>query len=364
MRNLRVLNSVCAAAFLTCAACTTKPVTTAGASAPPAPLPREFRVKEQAIAELAAPSGISLTPTRLIKKGEGGNFIYPSSITSIETGTLYIADNNGHTIQYCPDKALSTTPFPASGNLRFPTTIRAWREHLFVADDEGIKVFTLDGKFERVLRTFYAIFNFTIADDGSIYANVSYRAPKDTDPLILKLDQDGKRVSGFGSRLNHLQFKGLDDNAYLLCSGQLLFAAFKHRPIVQVYDLKEQRLLREIVITHPIFAKLEDLAKDQTYTNPSSSRTALPRFTAGIIAIGNRLFVLLHLPYIEIVEVDFEGHERNRFHSIETTRVLDYFGFAARTSNSNNNLFDLGIAGVVNQADSPFLVEFTTTNAY
>lgn len=246
--------------------------------------------------------------------------------------------------------------------MHFPTTIREWQGKIFVSDEDGIKIFNQEGQLQNLLRSFYGIFNFSVADDGAIYANVSYKTPKDSDPLIVKLNNQGEKTSGFGARQNHLQYKGLDDNAYLFCAQQLLFVAFQHRPLIQIYDLKREQLVREFAVKHPAFGSLDELAKDKTFTNPSPSKTALPRYIAGVAATSDRVFVLLHLPHVEIIEFDLEGHEKNRFRSAEVSRVLNYFGFDAREV-SGNYVFYVGIASLIDQEESPFLTEFFVARA-
>jgi len=342
----------------TLSSCSRKPASTFAAETSREPS-REFSIKENGLRNIPVVSPDTLTLQRKITKGEGGKFIYPSFLSSSPIGDVFIADNNGHTIQYVPSGSSSSEPFVTSTPLHFPMVIRQTSEQVVVSDDDGLKLFDKKGTLQKLLRTYYGIFNFTVAND-SIYANVSYRSPKDNQPLITKLNFEGERVDAFGNRSNNSDLKGLDDQAYLANAGELLFVAFRHRPLVQVYNPKQRKLVREFEVKHEVFEKLKPLAEDKAFTNPSPSRTALPRYIAGIAAVENSFFVLLHLPQVEIVEFDFEGNEKNRFRSSKVTRVLDYFGFDVRRVNGEN-LFDVGVAGVVDHNDIPFLVELTPT---
>jgi hypothetical protein len=338
--------------------CSRKPASTLAAESSREPS-REFSIKENGLRNIAVISPDTLTLERRITKGEGGKFIYPSFLSSSRNGDVFIADNNGHNIQYVPSGSSSSEPFVTSTPLHFPMVIRQTSEQIVVSDDDGLKLFDKKGTLQKLLRTYYGIFNFAVAND-SIYANVSYRSPKDNQPLITKLNYEGERVGGFGSRSNNPDLKGLDDQSYLVSTGELLFVAFRHRPLVQVYNLSQRKLVNEFEVKHEIFESLKPLAADKSFTNPSPARTALPRYIAGIACVENALFVLLHLPQVEIVEFDFAGHEKNRFRSSKVTRVLDYFGFDVRKQNGEYN-FDVGVAGIVDHNDIPFLLEFIAT---
>ena len=334
-----------------------EPTSSAGSATPPS---SDFELKVAILKNIPATSAIALKSERTIKKGEGGNFVYPSSFVVKKERDVLIADNNGHTIQQWLSTETKTTEL-IRDSLQFPSTIKETNGRIYVSDNDGIKIFKENGQYETLLRTYYALFNFVVAEDQSIYANPEFRSPKDSDPLIVKLNAKGERVSGFGRRLNNLKFNGLDDRALLVRSGQFLFAGFKHRPVIEVFDLSGEKLIREIAVTHPAFEALEKLSHDERFTNPSPRKTALPRFIAGISVAGDSLFVLLHLPHVEIVEFDFQGTERKRYRSLEVQSAIDYFGLEARKENGSNRFY-VGVSGISETDEVPFLIQFSVDN--
>ena len=327
---------------------------------------RDFETKVAALKETAPPNAISIKQEYSIRKGEGGHFIYPAAMSTDNDGNTLIADNNGHAITSFSPKTRETTVLPTPSTdhaLRFPAAVRKAQQKIYVIDDEGIKIFKENGQFEKLLRNYFSMWDFVVAPDGSLYANTAFKAPTDSDGLIVKLNSTGERVSSFGRRLNHLQFKGMDDRVYLSCSWPLLFAAFRHQPRVAVYDLTKEQLVREFTVQHPVFSRLETLSKDESFTNPTASKTALPRYIAGITIMNDRVFVLLHLPHVEIVEFDFLGNEKNRFRSSEITSVQDYFGLAVHDE-SGVRKFDVGVSGVTGAEEIPFLTQFAVASSH
>ena len=78
--------------------------------------------------------------------------------------------------------------------------------------------------------------------------------------------------------------------------------------------------------------------------------------------IDDRIFVLLHLPQVEIVEFDFLGNEKNRFRSPEVTNVLDYFGLGIQNERGVRKFY-VGGSGVAREEDSSFLAQFAVATS-
>ena len=342
---------------ITCWGCT-KSVANNPAAATPSK--GDFEIKQAALKELPPTSAVSLKQEHSIKKGEEGRLIYPSSMVTDKNGNILIADNNGHAIDLYSVKTneIGVLPTPTGeGALRFPFRVRKAQQKIYVVDDQGIKIFKENGQYERLLRTHLSVWDFVLGKDGSIYANTAHKALTESDGLIVKLNTNGERVSSFGRRLSQPQYNGMDDRVFLESSWPLLFVAFKHRPQVAVYDLTTEKLVREFSIQHPVFSRLEALSKDESFTNPSASTVMLPRYVAGITALDDRIFVLLHLPQVEIVEFDFLGNEKNRFRSSEVSNVLNYFGLGIQNKRGVLKFY-VGGSGVADDKDSSFLAQF------
>ena len=63
---------------------------------------------------------------------------------------------------------------------------------------------------------------------------------------------------------------------------------------------------------------------------------------AGVSIVGESIFVLLHLPRIEVVEFTLQGKERARYHCDDLPTIGNYFGFDAR-SEGGGYLFTIGV---------------------
>lgn len=325
----------------------------------------DFETKKAALKELPPTRAISLKQESSIKNGAGARFDYPSSMVADNDGNILIADNNAHAIDLYSAKTneISVLPTPTGeGALRFPLVVRKAQQKIYVEDDEGIKIFKENGQYERLLRTYLSMWDFVIGKDGSIYANTALKAATESDGLIVKLNPNGERVSSFGQRFKQSQYRGMDDRVFMECSWPLLFVAFKHQPLVAVYDLTTEKLVREFSIQHPVFSRLEALSKDESFTNPSASAVSLPRYVAGIAAVDDRVFVLLHLPQVEIVEFDFLGNEKARFRSSEINNVLNYFGLGIQSKRGVRKFY-VGGSGVEGEKDSSFLAQFAVATS-
>src|SRR5688572_23261427 len=185
------------AAFITVAICCitwcacTKSVAVNPAANSSKKIASDFETKEAALKELPPTTAISLKRERTIRKGEGARFIYPSSMVTDQDGNILIADNNGHAITSYSPKANETTVLPTptgEGALRFPFVVQKAQQKIYVADDEGMKIFNENAQYEKLLRTHYSINDFVLGKDGFIYANIAHKAPAASDGLIVKLN--------------------------------------------------------------------------------------------------------------------------------------------------------------------------------
>ena len=77
--------------------------------------------------------------------------------------------------------------------------------------------------------------------------------------------------------------------------------------------------------------------------------------------MDDRIFVLLHLPQVEIVEFDFLGNEKNRFRSSESN-VLGYFGLGIQNERGVLKFY-VGGSGVADDKDSSFLAQFAVATS-
>jgi len=283
---------------------------------------------------ISRPKNLKIERQTDYERGSNGPFVYPVSLAASNDSGVYVSDNNAHAILFQPpDAGSATAPVHTQGGSRlvWPNTIQIWRNSLFISDNEGIKVFGRDGSFQRLMKTYYGINNFTIGIDGKIYINPRFRNQKSSNPLIVQVDSQGTRIQAFGDRVDNSNHGDLDDQAYLCASPDVIVAVFKHRPIVYVYNLKG-KLLRQFSLNHPVFGSLAALTANESFIHPEPNKFRLPLYVAGARLVGNRLLVLLHLPDPEIVELNLKGEELNRYKANGSFSSTGYRGFDAHRS--------------------------------
>jgi hypothetical protein len=288
---------------------------------------------------------LTLTTYRSVKNGQGAGYVFPASMAYSDSGTLYISDNNGHRIHHWALEAATVTALPAesgSGQLKFPNTIQFANGTILISDNDGIKIFSREGHFQKLIRSYFGVFSFVTSKEG-VFINTIIRNPKSEDPLIVKLDQSGRAIGGFGLRRNVAGHKGLDDQAYLAAFGNLLFAAFKYRPTVEVYNIDTGTLSGSFEIDHPVFRSLnQELVQKGIGEKQDQERIFLPRYLSGIRVLGDELFVCLALPEPEIWAVDQKGTPLAVFKLSGLPVAVDIFGFDVRPT-EDGFLFSIGI---------------------
>jgi len=346
-------------ALLSCSVMSGRRENTSG----PAPVPTldvEYRIKLEGSGAVnqgdCLPLDIRSEERR--RTPDEGPLIYPVSLALSEDRALFISDNNAQKIYYRSPSSPKISTFAPRGDeveLEWPNSIRFHDQEVFVSDNQGIKVFNNIGSFERLIRVYYQVADFAVGQGGIIYANPFFATQASSKPLIVKLSQEGTLIKGFGQRVAPPDHYGLEDKAFLCLSGNYIFAAFLHRPLVQVYT-QSGTLVKEFPVDGPSFDKLATLARDERFTSPRAGAARLPSYIAGASVVGDRLMILLDLPKTEIVEFDFDGNERGRHCSREEpVREAQYRGFEGRLADGRYTFWVI----VGNSNDDLDLVEYS-----
>ena len=305
----------------------------------------ELRAKQRLQQSVKNENNVSsVTPFRTLSNRDGG-IVFPASLCYSDSGDLYISDNNGQKIQYWPADSATARPLStvdAKIELKFPNTVQWSSGRILVSDNEGIKTFSPEGHLERLTRSYFGVSSFAVTDKGTILANTLIRNPHNDDPLIVETDPSGKQIRGFGNRRNVADHNGAEDIAFLAVSKTLLFAAFKNHPTVEIYDLDFGKLIASRTIDHPVFRDLQkELTSDNASEGQQQGRVFVPRYLAGIRVVADRVFLCLHLPEPEILELDREGKPLAAFRISGLPPAVDIFGFDVRLD-KGNLLFAVG----------------------
>jgi len=318
----------------------------------------EFAAKQRLQQQFDSHSAI-LSTVRQIKNGAGISFVVPSAIAYSEAGDLYVVDNNGQVVHRWRAGSNDVEVFltQKAGTFDFPFAIQYAHNKLYVSDNDGIKVFSADGQFEKLIRTYFGIFSFAITARNTIMVNALVRNADSSDPLIVELDPNGKLIRGFGSRQNVQGHDGLADQAFLSLSNDQLFVAFKYRPTMEIYDIASGKLNRTVDIAHPVFRGLEKAMQDGEASSRNSPEQSLtPRYLAGIRTLRDRIFVCLYLPKPTIWELNENGQRVRQFEIASDSPALNIFGFDVRAMGSSATLS----LGLTDPELSPSVLEMNT----
>jgi NHL repeat-containing protein len=321
----------------------------------------ELELKEK-LQRATASRAVPLTAQRVVKQGQGAEFVVPAGIAYSDSGDLYVSDNNAHTVHLWRSRTVAAGEVAAgaeAAQLKFPNPVQVWGGKLYVSDNDGIKVLSLDGRFERLLRLYFGIFNFAVTDKETIVASLAIRNPHARDPLVVELDQMGKVIRRFGVRR---VMAGRDDHgnqAFVAVSGSRLVVAYKYRPVVEVYDLNSGELVRDFEINHPVFESLKNQPKPAAAPVTSEEQKLEPRYVAGVKVLGDSIFLCLHLPVPEVWEVNGEGKLLAAFRADGLPPAINIFGFDARSSGGEVKF----AIGVVDPTWGASVSELSTTSS-
>lgn len=295
----------------------------------------EFVIKQRLQADTF---GTVLATSRQVTNDAGGNFVVPSAIAYSPEGDVYIADNNGQVVHRWKANSDRAEVFLSqkTGALNFPYAIQYENRKLYVSDNDGIKIFSEDGQFEKLIRIYFGVFSFVVTSKATILVNTLLREADDSDPLIVELDHNGKLMRGFGVRRNVPGHNGLEDKAFFAIDNGQLFVAFKHRPSVEIYDIDSGKLSRTLDISHPVFLSLANalLLDHEVSEKKLSGEATIPKYLAGIRTSGGRVFVCLYLPRPEIWEINNAGLQVKQIGVLADSAALEIFGFDVRASDA------------------------------
>jgi hypothetical protein len=305
----------------------------------------ELELKERLLHE-AGSQAAPLTARRSVRGGQGAEFVVPAGIAYSETGDLYVTDNNTHTLHLWRARSPLAEALkmpPGENQLQFPTTVRVWKGKVHVSDNDGIKILSAGGQFERLIRPYFGIFNFAITNGGTIIASVTIRNPGAQAPLMVELGQGGRVIREIGSRGAVTGGDGRDGQAFIAVSEKLLVAAYKYRPVVEVYDLATGKLIRQLEINHPVFASLRResgaaLSGAKADVDAKAESNLAPRYVAGVKVLGNRILLCLHLPAPEVWEMDEKGKVLAQYRASGLPRAIHVFGFDAQVNGDERKI--------------------------
>ncbi len=270
----------------------------------------------------------------------------PSDLAVSESGELYVVDNYASTITVLDENGnfLRTIGRPGQGPGEFEHPLRielAERDALYVMQGGRITKIDTRGAFLDLFHLFLPIDDFTVIS-GRLYANIILRPGAPENAIIGVLDSRGKQVFSFGEPLPVPGLNLKDQAAVLASDGTLLYVAFRHHPLIQVYD-ERGAIVKEIKINLKILEKIERLVRDPAFTglkyNPRAA-PRLPRVIAAVSVHDDKIYVLLHLPRIEILCLDKNGKLIHHYYCNEVDDIMNYgYGLGVRRIGEANRFY-------------------------
>lgn len=297
-------------------------------------MPFELKVKNQLMNNHVPKKNWIKLEVRKSKPNEndivsGMHLMNPSDLNMDKSGYIYCVDNILSTIYRLDNNGNFIDSFgkkgQGPGELNFPLLMEISNDRkIFVYQGTKVSIFHPDGLFLTSIKIFKQFHDLLIAG-STIYANCSYN-DNDKHFLIETFSEDGNVLNAFGERLNIQGHWNRDGLVYLDKLESNLVTAFKHHPLVRIYS-KSGDLIKEFGINLDIMRELEKLNFDQDYNNMKPSENPiprLPRIIAGIKSYKNNIYILLHLPRIEILQYSSDGTLLNHYYSDDLKNILNY----------------------------------------
>lgn len=316
----------------------------------------KFRLAENNAPDPATPLDTAISYNLKKQAGLG----QPASFICSNDANLFLVDNQTSSIFKVSSDFQTFEEFiKKDGNkdsLEFPFQIKEFSNNLYINDNEGLKVFSKEGQFQKAIKSYIGIGDFTVLKNDEYLVTEHISQGKNNAPLILKLDLNGKKTDSIG-QIKTSENIGLENQIFLERTETQIVVAYKYLPLIEIYDLPKKNLISSFKVQASIFDELIKLKENKEIINPEPGRYNLPSFIGGIKLYNNKLYVLLNLPFPEIIEFNFKGEEIGRYRSSEI-KTENYFGFDIREVNNTTQF----VVGHWNVSHIPFISVYAKPN--
>lgn len=239
------------------------------------------------------------------------NFHSPIKLAADSEGNIYASDEKGGAVYKFDARGELQLQIGQSGKgkvrLRAPYDLLAARDCLIVHDRERQRLEFMDFQGISIKREKMADFtDMAIDESGRLY--IAHQVKEKDSPLVDVYYPD-KRRSSFGKPLAFRHsMRVLNSRSLALNEKGELYVAFTYFPIVRKYSAGG-KLLAEYKIDSPIMQ-----AKENYNLKKIGKGVAHPTLRAGYRAVivdmrayGDKVYLLSHVPRLEITEMDDEG---------------------------------------------------------
>jgi len=203
------------------------------------------------------------------------------------------------------------------GSLRTPSDLWAASDCLIIHDTERGRLEFMDFQGNSIRSQKIADFTDMVSDEkGRLY--VAHHVQDEYSPLVKVYSPDGRKAA-FGKPLCfHHSMQVLNSRSLALSEKGDLYVAFTYFPIVRKYST-EGKLLAEYRIESSVMMAKENYNLKKVGES-IVHKVRRVGYRAGVIAMrafGNKIYLLSHVPRLEITEMDDDG-------SITATYWIDF----------------------------------------
>jgi len=269
-------------------------------------------------------------------------FLKSASTMEKIDNTLFVVDNLKHEIRIFRLNANGHMILGQEGNgpgdFQFPRSIAFSETRYFVSDNNGIEVFDKDLYFIKRVRPFLNVTTLCILGKN-IYCNAmdSYR---NRFPLVFRLDLNGRIEKCYideqieGSRLR------LDKEGRIFSLGDMI--VFVPINWNQIYFLDTNLgLIKKLALDYPLLDVLQEW-NTSIDSLPDLHSVWLCNMVAAAKTFEGKIFILLNVPRLEILEVSSEGKVVTHFYDDEYFRQMNWIDFAIDRINNSIKFYVLG----------------------
>lgn len=296
----------------------------------------ELQLKRDILADCQLPPA---DPLEIVAAAEPQDLLAdPAAVAYAADGSVFVVESLVHRVVRFQPSLAQPGVFVQSQpgiELLYPSRLRLTPDGLWVRDTRALRRFDFNGETTERLRTFYAMHDFDVLPGGGFVISPRFLDWSPEKPLLVKLDSRGRRIIEFGERSQRRQWAGQDNAVFLSLAGETLTATFRHLPQLRTYHTASGDLLLEAAVEHPVFPRLAEAYRrrsDNAFKSQGNSGSfQLPQYLAGGRALEDSLWLLLHLPHLEIAEYSLDGRLKRRLRAPDLPfDVADYRGFDVR----------------------------------
>ncbi len=244
----------------------------------------------------------------------------PHDIAMDENGEVYVLDQAGHKILVFDSSGKFIRQFGQRGqgpsDLFLPISIVLWKDQVVVSETGNLRIQFMDktGKYIKSFRTFRAYQTIVMDKSGLIYGVPVSLGRKKT--IVDVLDQTGKLLNSFGKTSQYLSSSTTDCIQLCIDDKEAIYIARTVPAIIEKYS-KKGKFLRQIKIKYPVIVAKTKIQETKNFPG------IVPSIT-DFCVLGDRIFVSLFYPRLEIVELTMTGELKTVYWNTDFSSYLHF----------------------------------------